>query len=259
MTEPMKVKLPVYEGPLDLLLYLIKQSQIDIYNIPIAEITKQYLQYLEVMQLLDLNIAGDFLVMAATLMAIKSKLLLPKETLPPEEQELDPREELVRRLLEYQRFKALAEQLSQLELKSRQLFTRPTGVAVGDGVPLPPPEEPYFEASLFDLLSAFSQAMKDIPKEAFYEVLRDETTVEQKIQELRALVSSQASLVFQELLMSCRTQIAMIATFLAVLELVRSQEVVARQERLFGPIRIVRREQPATRFIYGTGTRQTHH
>ena len=254
-----KVKLHMFEGPLDLLLYLIRQSQIDIYNIPIADITKQYLQYLEVMQLLDLNIAGDFLVMAATLMAIKSKMLLPKETLPAEEQELDPREELVRRLLEYQRFQALAEQLSVLETKSRQLFTRTTGVAVGDGVPLPPQEEPSFEASLFDLLSAFSQAMKEVPKEAFYEVLRDETTVEQKIQELRALVASQASLVFQALLAGCRTQIAMIATFLAVLELVRSQEVAARQERLFGPIHIVRREQPALRFTYGTGTRQTDH
>ncbi|MBI4355544.1 MAG: segregation/condensation protein A [Candidatus Omnitrophica bacterium] len=254
-----KVRLHIFEGPLDLLLHLIKSQEIDIYNIPIAQITRQYLDYLEVMQLLDLNIAGDFLVMAATLMAIKSKLLLPKEALPPEEQELDPREELVRRLLEYQRFKALAEQLAHLETKSRQLFTRPTNLAVGDEVPLPPQEGPYFEASLFDLLSAFSQAMKEVPKEVFYEVMRDETTVEQKIKELRAFIQANTALVFQELLAGCRTQMAMIATFLAILELVRSQEVVARQDTLFGPIQIVRREQPVMRFTYGTGTSQAGH
>ena len=166
-----KVKLEVFEGPLDLLLYLIKKNEIDIYDIPIAEITEQYLEYLELMRMLDLNIAGEFLVMAAKLIHIKSKILLPpeeKEVLPEEEE--DPREELVRRLLEYKRFKEVAGVLQDLEGQRKKMFTRATSVEPGS-------EEKFFEASLFDLITALTRVLKDVPKEVFQEIVRDEFTV----------------------------------------------------------------------------------
>jgi len=151
-----KVKLEVFEGPLDLLLYLIKKEEIDICDIPIARITDQYLEYLNLMQLLDLKLAGEFLVVAATLMQIKSKLLLPPEERPlEEEEELDPREELVRRLLEYKKFKEAAGRLEELEQEQAQVFRRRVSP---EGVDLPQAEEEYFETSIFDLISAFPRS-----------------------------------------------------------------------------------------------------
>ena len=147
-----KIKLEIFEGPLDLLLYLVKRDHLNIYDIPIASITEQYLKYIELMQLLDLNIAGEFLVMAATLLQIKSKMLLPAEE-KPQEDSIDPREELVQHLLEYQRFKEVAETLRQMEQKRQDVFKRPK---VDSGIT--PEKEVYFEASIFDLISAFSSA-----------------------------------------------------------------------------------------------------
>jgi len=238
-----QVKLQVFEGPLDLLLYLIKKNEVDIYNIPAATITQQYLDYLQMMQLLDLNVAGEFLVMAATLMQIKSRMLLPQEERPPEEvEEDDPREELVRRLLEYQRFKEVARHLAALEWQRRQVFVRSTTVEA-----LPPPEvpvdQPPFEASLFDLLSAFSQVLQAASKEELYEIVRDEMTIEQKVHELLHLLVHKHTLAFEELFALSRTRLHIIVTFLALLELVRLKEVSARQEHSFGPILIVRREE----------------
>src|SRR3990167_9337508 len=161
-----KVKLEVFEGPLDLLLYLIKKEEVDIYDIPISRITKEYLEYLELMQLLDLNIAGEFIVMAATLMHIKSKILLPKDPTQEEEaEEADPRAELVRRLLEYKKFKEAAGELSHMASKQKGVFGRITA----ESPVAPDPEEAeFFEASLFDLITAFTKVMKDIPKEIFH-------------------------------------------------------------------------------------------
>ncbi|PIW67316.1 MAG: segregation/condensation protein A, partial [Candidatus Omnitrophica bacterium CG12_big_fil_rev_8_21_14_0_65_42_8] len=173
-----KVKLDVFEGPLDLLLYLIKKNEIDIYDIPIAAITEQYLEYLELMRMLDLNIAGEFLVIAATLIHIKSKMLLPpdeKELLPEEEE--DPREELVRRLVEYKKFKEVAGILQGLEGQRKKMFTRDIPFEVEPG-------EVFFEASLFDLIAAFTRVLKDVPKEMFQEIIKDEFTVEQKVHDL---------------------------------------------------------------------------
>ncbi len=153
-----KIKLELFEGPLDLLLYLVKKDHLNIYDIPIATVTEQYLQYLNLMQLLDLNIAGEFLVMAATLMQIKSKMLLPaEEQTGAEEEQEDPRQELVKRLLEYEKFKEIAESLRKRETDQREVFKRPkTGIdidkeALGE-------KEVYFEASIFDLINAFYRA-----------------------------------------------------------------------------------------------------
>ncbi|MDP3142638.1 MAG: segregation/condensation protein A, partial [Candidatus Omnitrophota bacterium] len=164
-----KLKLDIFEGPLDLLLYLIKREEINIYDIPIAKVTEQYLQYMELMKLLNLDVVGDFLVTAATLIQIKSKMLLPQDNVAPEEEEVDPRDELVRRLLEYKKFKEIAEELRHKEVARQNFFIRTASEKPSeDGAE----EEIYFEASLFDLISAFNQALKDVPKELFYEVIK---------------------------------------------------------------------------------------
>ena len=238
-----KVKLDIFEGPLDLLLYLIKKSEIDIHNIPIAQITEQYLAYLELMEILDLNVAGEFLVMAATLMQIKSQMLLPPEVAPLEEQEEeDPREALVRQLLEYQRFKAAAQNLGELATRQQTFFRRPADGAVAAVVA---GEEPFFEASLFDLLTAFSKVVKEIPKETFYQIIKESFTVEEKVRFLRELLQQQEQVTFQELFGAGRSKLELIATFLALLELIRQRFVAARQQGLFGGILLVKREAAA--------------
>lgn len=231
-----KVKLEIFEGPLDLLLYLIKKNEIDIAHIQISEITQQYLEYLEMMRLLDLNIAGEFIVMAATLMHIKSRLLLPPEELLPEEEEEDPQVELIQRLLEYKKFKEAASQLSQLESKQKDVFSRTASdidkLGSGDG--------PYFEASLFDLITAFTKVLKEIPKESFYEVIKDEFTVEQKMHDIFHQLVEQPAVYFTKLFAKAKNKLEIIAIFLALLELIRLKEVAIRQTSLFGEIEILR-------------------
>ena len=233
-----KVKLELFEGPLDLLLYLIKKEEMDITDIPISEITDQYLQYLNVMQLLDLDIAGEFLVMAAELMRIKSRLLLPPEEQTAEEvEEEDPRAELIRRLLEYQKFKEAAKRLGDLESNRKDFFTR----RVGD-----PSQEPesgegdYFETGIFDLIAAFSKVIQRLPKKMLYEIVKDEFTVEGKIHEILHLILSDPVVLFSKLFEKAKSRFEVVATFLAVLELIRMQEIVIRQESPFGEIEISR-------------------
>ena len=236
-----KVKLEVFEGPLDILLYLIKKEEVDIYDIPIAKITDQYLEYLELMQLLDLNIAGEFIVMAATLMHIKSKMLLPKDETSPEElEEQDPRAELVRRLLEYKKFKEAAGELSQMAVKQKGFFPR---LSSGKAPEATPEEEEFFEASLFDLISAFTKVMKEIPKEIFHQVMKDEFTVSEKIHDIYHMLVEKPVLYFSELFRNVKNKIEIITIFLALLELIKMKEVVARQAAAFGEIEVVRNEE----------------
>lgn len=233
-----KVKLEVFEGPLDLLLYLIKKNELNIYDIPIAEITEQYLEYLELMRMLDLNIAGEFLVMAATLMHIKSKMLLPPEELEVlQEEEADPREEFVRRLLEYKKFKEAASILQNLEEQRNEVFTRKSGqstLAEAGG---------FFEASLFDLITALTRVLKDVSKETFKDIVKDEFTVEGKVHDILHLLVERSVLKLSELFKNAKNKSEIIATFLAVLELIRLREIVARQKVVFGEIEIVRNER----------------
>ncbi len=237
-----RVKLPVFEGPLDLLLFLIKQSHIDVTNLPIAEITEQYLQYLGLMQILDLDIAGDFLVMAATLLQIKSKMLLPPdENAVDEEEEPDPRAELVRKLLEYQQFKAAADRLQDLEQQRLAVFTRMP--PEGQGLEAEVVEEPFFEASIFDLLTALSQVLKKVPKEIFHEIVQDEFTVEQMMAHLRAQMADEPRIEFSKLFEAAKNKLEVITTFLALLELIRQKFLVARQGEAFGEIVILRADQ----------------
>jgi segregation and condensation protein A len=231
-----KVKLEVFEGPLDLLLYLIKKEEIDIYDIPIAKITDQYLGYLEMMKLLDLNIAGEFIVMAATLMHIKSRMLLPQEGLTEEELEEDPRAELVRRLLEYKKFKEAAGDLSHMARKQKDYFVR----LGSDKTLAPEQEDAFIEANLFDLITAFSKILKEIPKEVFQEVVKDEFTVSQKIHDIVHMLVDKKVLYFTELFKKAKNKAEIISTFLAVLELIRLKEIMVRQKVHFGEIEILR-------------------
>ena len=241
-----KIKLELFEGPLDLLLYLVKKDHLNICDIPVAQITDQYLQYMELMRLLDLNIAGEFLVMASTLIHIKSKMLLPPEPKENEqEEEEDPRSELIRKLLEYQKFKEAAGLLRQKELSRQNIFTRNQSPA-----PVNSGEEVYFEASLFDLLSAFSKALKDIPRELFYEVIKDEFTVEEKIHDLLHILLNESSLRLSYLFAKVKNQVEMVVTFLAVLELIRLKEIVIVQKDIFGEIQVIRNQERIT--SYGT-------
>lgn len=235
-----KVKLEVFEGPLDLLLYLIKKEEIDVYDIPIAKITDQYLEYLEFMKLLDLNIAGEFIVMAATLMQIKSKMLLPPDQLEGEDkEEEDPRAELVRRLLEYRKFKEAALELSHMESTQKHFFARvgsDKSQAVSD-------KDEFFEASLFDLITAFTKVLKDIPKGAFYEVIKDEFTVSEKIHDILHILVDKPTILFTDLFKMVKNKIEIITIFLAVLELIRLKEVVAIQASPFTEIEIMRNKE----------------
>jgi len=235
-----KIKLEIFEGPLDLLLYLIKREEIDIYDIPVAKIADQYLEYMEVMKMLDLNIAGEFIVMAATLIHIKSKMLLPPEEVEPEEEEeMDPRAELVQRLIEYKKFKEAAKKLEEMELHQKNIFIRSSSLEQykshdGEGV--------YFEASLFDLLTAFSKVLKEIPKETIQEIIKDEFTVDEKIHQLLHLLMEREFVRVNSLFASSKNKLEIIVLFLAILELIRLKEIVVVQNKLFGEIEIRRNE-----------------
>lgn len=235
-----KVRLELFEGPLDLLLYLVKKEHLNIYDIPIAKITEQYLAYLELMKLLDLNIAGDFLVMAATLLQIKSKMLLPAEEEVVSLAEEDPRAELVKRLLEYEKYKQIAETLRQKEIAQQQVFKRPK--TEQEIIPADK-SEIYFEASIFDLINAFSKALDHIPKELFYEVIKDEFTIEEKTRQIMHLLLVQSMVTISDLFHSAKSKIEVIVTFLSVLELIRIKEVIVYQKDMFGEVEISRNKQ----------------
>ncbi|MBI3252983.1 MAG: segregation/condensation protein A [Candidatus Omnitrophica bacterium] len=234
-----KVKLEVFEGPLDLLLYLIKEEELDIYDIPITRITGQYLEYLNLMELLDLDIAGEFLVMAATLTEIKSRMLLPPDPEAAEAEEADPRAELVRRLLEYKAFKEAASSLRGFEAGRADLFTRP-GVETGQDLPSGRRDSPFCEASLFDLLTAFSRVLGRLPKDSFHSIEKDEFTVAEKVHELFHRLAKEPVVYFSALFRSAKNKFEVITTFLALLELVRMKEVTVRQSGHFDEIEILR-------------------
>ena len=231
----MKIKLEIFEGPLDLLLYLIRKNHIDIKDIPIALVLQQYLEYLELMKLLDINIASEYLVMAATLIQIKSRLLIPRPSSPEEiTEEEDPRQELVRKLLEYQKYKQAAKFLKEKEAERLKYLRRPDSLLNYN------PEEVYFEASIFDLISAFKSALKDIPKEVFLEVIKDEFTVEEKIHDILHLLLVEEKVELGELFKKAKNKLEIVAFFLAILELIRLREISVFQEGLFGKIVIAR-------------------
>lgn len=234
--NPLHVKLPVYDGPLDLLLDLIKKNEMDIYDIPIAEIARQYLQHLAIMKQLNLDVAGEFLVMAAALIYIKSKMLLPNEGPEEAEEEGDPRAELVRKLLEYQAFKEAAKGLGVLEAERGMMFSRQisdyylTDFASEEG------GIHAFSADLYDLISAFQRALGKSGREAIHEIFEEVISIEEKIEQIKMLLTQRGRILFSQLFDGRFSRNELIATFLALLEVVRSRFVRIRQERQFGDI-----------------------
>lgn len=238
-----KIRLDMFEGPLDLLLYLIKKDHLNIYDIPIAQVTQQYLEYINFMQLLDLNVVGEFLVMAATLMQIKSKMLLPAEELAVLEQEEDPRAELVKRLLEYEKFKQIAENLREREISQQDVFKHPKAENPQDSKPQEKEENKYFEASIFDLISAFSKTLKDVPREVFYEIIKDQFTVEQKVHDILHLLLVETEIKLSVLFAKTKSKMEIIVIFLSILELAKMKEIIARQDMEFEDIIISRNKE----------------
>lgn len=233
-----KVKLNIFEGPLDLLLFLIKRDKIDIYDIPIVTVTKQYIEYMDLMKMLDLEIAGEFLVMAATLIHIKSKMLLPEEEHEEETEEEDPREELVRKLLEYKKYKEAAFQLRDLkEVHSEVFLRRGSGMS---GKIISDDGTEYFEASLFDLISSFKKVLTEIPKDTFHKVFKDKFTTDDKIHEIYHILAKQSKVYFSSLLKKAGSKDEVIVIFLALLELMKRGEIFVAQKKYFDEIEIIR-------------------
>jgi segregation and condensation protein A len=221
-----RVKLHTFEGPLDLLLFFIKRDELDIYDIPIARITKEFLDYIHFMQELDLEGAGEFILMAAELMQIKVKMLLPRE--PGEEEEEDPRADLVRRLLEYKRYKEMAEKFSDYEDEARKLFYRQLFKA--DPKYYVPEDETLKDVTLFDLASSFRYALEHIPKKTFHEVELINVTVEEQTEYINQFLDSHTECTFRELVGSMKERIRVVVTFVALLEMIRSRILGIRQE-----------------------------
>ena len=228
--------LDIFEGPLDLLLHLIKEQKMDIYDIRIAEITKQYLSYLDLLSELNLEMVGEYLVLAAELAKIKSKTLLP---IPETEEDVltaageDPRAELMRRLLEYQRYKEAAFELRQKEYDQQQIFSR-TGEVVLENSE----EELLIEANVFDLLTAFQKVLKEKSFKKNYEIKVTTLSVSDRISGILEILNASESVTFNSLFTSLNTKQEVIVTFLAILELMRMQLIRSQQARQFDVIRI---------------------
>lgn len=238
MQSEYKVRLDVFEGPLDLLLYLIKRDEVDIYDIPIEKITRQYLEYMELFRMLDLEVAGEFVVMAANLIYIKSRSLLPAHQQPPEEmvEEDDPRWELVRQLVEYKKFKDAAAHLQQREVAQENIFPRLADKPESSG------ERPLGEVSIFDLINAFQTVLKRASQREDYREIFEETfSVSDKIDLILRLTAPGVALAFTELFVAAASRAEIVVTFLALLELIRLKQLEITQPETFGEIEIRRR------------------
>lgn len=231
---PYTVKLEVFEGPLDLLLHLIKKNEMDIYDIPLSIITKQYLEYIKLLKELNLEVAGEFLVMASTLLQIKSKTLLPTpvDEEGGEDEEEDPRAELVRRLLEYQQYKEAALTLTGRNLLGREHFARqvPFSEAEAEG------GDDALEVELFELIEAFQRILDRVSQESFHEVGADSITIAERISEILSMLEGKESLLFDELFPETVSRDYLIATFLAVLELCKLKAIKVVQANRYGSI-----------------------
>src|SRR5437016_4545712 len=234
--DQLKITLGEFEGPLDLLLYLIRQEQINIYDIPIARITDEYLRYLNLMQELDLTMAGDFLVMAAQLIELKSRMLLPRDPLAAVEEEIDPRAELVDLLLEHEKFKAAAQMLWSRATVEQAVFTRAEIETDKNN--------PEVAVGLFDLLRVFQEILARKKEEIMMEIEREEVTMAEMIERLRNMVRSAGELNLMRFFERASSRRELVTAFLSVLELVRMSEISLLQHETFGEI-VARPASPA--------------
>lgn len=242
-----KVKLESFEGPLDLLLFLIKKEEVDIYDIPIAKVTQQYLEYLEIIQLFDLEAASDFILLAATLMRIKAQMLLPKPDLGEEQQEImDPRQELVQRLLEYKRFKDVAEDLGDKEERTLKHYRR-GNFKVEEEV-LAEDFQPGAEVGLFDLVAAFKVIMDQSRKVTVHRVVEINISLESCMTDVLNALDNKPEITFRELFAPDVDKLVWVVTFIAILELIKRHDIRAIQDEPFAEIMIRR--------IHGSGQTQ---
>lgn len=232
------VALNAYNGPLDLLLDLIKENKIDIYDIPIAEITDQYLTCLEKMEQMNLTVAGDFLVMAATLLYIKSRMLLPQDIQEEEDDEdIDPRTDLVNKLLEYQAFKEAAKDLNMLQNERKMSFKR--GVSDGHTFEIETVSSDLgIPSSIYELIQAFSNVLKINSIETFHEIHEEEVSIEEKVNFITEVLLKEREVLFSRLFNERSTKNELIATFLALLEMIKLKKIQIVQSEIFGEIMI---------------------
>jgi segregation and condensation protein A len=235
-----KVQFEVFEGPLDLLLYLIKKEEVDIYEINLTKLATQFIEYIDLMRLLDLEVAGEFLVMASTLMYIKSRELLPRDLQPEaavEDEGEDPRWELIRQLVAYKKFKDAAVLLQQREIDQENVYPRlPVRPELGE-----PETSPRHEASIFDLLNAVNEVLKRVgQREDLREIFEDKWSVSEKIEMLVKMIADKPALKFSDLFHEATSRSEVVCTFLALLELIRLKQLVCAQSQDFGTIEITR-------------------
>lgn len=246
-----RVRLDVFEGPLDLLLHLVKKNEVDLSDLPVATITDQYIAYLDLLQQLDLDTAGEYLVMAATLLHLKSRLLLPSEEATDEESGEDPRAELARQLLEYQRFKEAAEMLDRTNMLGRDVFTRVPmrheaingqdgGRDTMDGMDL------IYDVSLGDLLDALQEVIKNAAPEVVHQVILEQISLRERVCMVLDLLRERTQVAFTDLLSADISRLQILVTFLATLELVRTRMVDVNQNERFGPIMLTLAVSPDT-------------
>lgn len=233
--HPYRVSLDLFEGPLDLLLHLIKKNEVDVKDIPVARITEQYLGYLDLMRELNLDVAGEYLVMAATLTLIKSRMLLPSPE-PDEDEEADPRADLIRQLLEYQRFREAAQNLAQRPLLRRDVFAREPGV---EGIDPESDAPPNVKVSMWQLLEAFRSVLKRAEADAVHEIEGEPVSLRERMESLLRTLGVARSLTFDSLFDERTTRLGVIVTFLAILELMKLGAIEAQQAEGFGEILIV--------------------
>ncbi len=230
-----QVKIENFEGPLDLLLHMIRKNELDIYNIPVAEIANQYLEYVEVMQALNLDGVGDFLVMAAALTYYKSKMLLPaSEDEEDEEDEFESLEALHKRLIQYQRFKEAAQSLGERDILNRDVFN----VHLAKNETSQDGQEPQLNASLFDLLDAFHEIIKHAPKESIHEIMPERIQLLDRIVDVLDIIKNNRSIAFEKLFIETPSREMMLVTFLSILELVRMQLIHAYQSAAFETVQL---------------------
>jgi segregation and condensation protein A len=232
------IKLNDFEGPLDLLLFFIKRDELDIYDIPIASITKEFLDYMHFLQQFDLEIAGEFLVMAAELMQIKVKMLLPPEQ--GDEEELDPRANLVQRLVEYKRFKEMSLLMKNREEEQMKVNYRGYYSADEHVVEEETGEDMIRDVTFFDLIASFKFAMDRMPKKFIHEIEKINVTIDEQIAYIEEYFSHRSEATFYDLVKDFTERIRIVVTFLALLEVIRSKKIIIRQLQPFGDLSIMR-------------------
>ena len=235
-----KIKLDQFEGPLDLLLFFIKRDELNIYDIPIAKITKEFLEYVNLIKMLDLEVAGDFILMASTLLHIKVRMLLPREV-DEKGEEIDPRADLIQALLEYKKYKEMSEELSFFESNQRKISFR--GNFEADEKESPPQYETLLKnVTLFDLAKAFKKAIDKLKPEEFHEITKINITIDEQIEHILNTIDKEKELHFLSLIHGMREKLRIVVTFIALLELTKSGMIAIRESENFNDFVIYKRE-----------------